>query len=271
MANEYYSGQGSVYVAERDTDTGAHLGFTELGNIPDLSISVAVTKFEHKESQSGSRAVDLTIVQEKKGSFSMTLESMSLDNLALAFWGSKTLIVAGTSVVQADWTAYLGKSTPLNHVGVTNADFGAYEYGLTMGTTAVPGDSKNGWIDELHGTVHTFSDAEQTARGATLNTTDVVAGKGQVISVTYDHSSQGVVDAFQETSVERYLRFEGLNTVDETGGKEVVVELFKAQLDPLADYGLINEELGTLTITGSLLYDDKQTGDSNFFRQINLD
>ena len=268
MANEYYSGQGSVYVAERDPATGAPLGFTELGNIPDLSISVAVTKFEHKESQSGSRAVDLTIVQEKKGSFSMTLESMSLDNLALAFWGSKTLVPAGIAVGQADWTAYAGRSTPLNHVGVSNVVIGTSEFGTEMGTTAVPGDSLNGWVDELHGTVHVFTEAEQTARGAAV---PIVDDTPTVIAATYDHSSQGVVDAFQETSVERYLRFEGLNTVDETGGKEVVVELFKAQLDPLADYGLINEELGTLTITGSLLFDDKQVGDSNFFRQINLD
>lgn len=259
MANQYYSGQGRLYAAERDDVTGAPLGFKELGNVPDLSVSVAVTKFEHKESQSGSRAVDLTIVQEKNGTFSMTLESMSLDNLAMAFWGTKTATAAGTSVVQADWTAYLGMRTPLDHVGVSNVVAGAFEFGTAENDAA----SLNGWIDEASGSIHVFTDAEQTAKGAAANITDA-----QVISVTYDHGAQGQVDAFQFTSMIRHLRFEGLNTVDD---KAVVIDLFKAQLDPLSDYGLINEELGTLTITGSVLYDDLQPGDSNFFRQTNLD
>jgi hypothetical protein len=264
MANEYYSGQGRVYSAERDATTGAPLGFDELGNIPDLSVSVAVTKFEHKESQSGSRAVDLTIVQEKKGSFSMTLESMSLDNLALAFWGSHAHTVAG-SVATENVIAYLGKRSALSLPAVSSvvvqddADTITYEFG----TSATDVLSLNGYVDEDAGSIHVFTDADQTTKGATVNIVDL-----EVLHIAFDNAASGQVEAFQETSMERYLRFEGLNTIE---GKAVIVELYKAQLDPLADYGLINEELGTLTITGSLLYDDKQAEGSNFFRQVNVE
>ena len=264
MANEYYSGQGRVYAAVRDETTGDPLGFDELGNIPDLSVSVAVTKFEHKESQSGSRAVDLTIVQEKKGSFSMTLESMSLENLALAFWGSHVHTVAG-SVVSESVTAYLGKRSALSVPAVStvviqdDGDAITYEFGTSMTDVL----SLNGYVDEAAGSIHVFTDAEQTTKGATVNIADL-----DVLHIDFDNAASGQVEAFQETSQERYLRFEGLNTID---GKAVLVELYKAQLDPLADYGLINEELGTLTITGSLLFDDKQPEGSNFFRQVNVD
>ena len=268
MANEYYSGQGRVYAAVRDATTGDPLGFDELGNIPDLSVSVAVTKFEHKESQSGSRAVDLTIVQEKKGTFSMTLESMSLDNLAMAFWGSHAHTVAG-SVATEDVIAYLGKRSSLSLPAVSNVviqddtDTDTYVFSNSV-ITAEAGSLYNGYIDEASGSIHVFTEAEQITTGAAAV---AAIADLDVLHVAFDNEASGQVEAFQYTSMERYLRFEGLNTID---GEAVIVELYKAQLDPLADYGLINEELGTLTITGSLLYDDKQPEGMNFFRQVNV-
>lgn len=257
MANLYYSGQGRVKVAVRDGTTGAPLGFEEVGNVPDLSVSVSVTKFEHKESQTGNRAVDLSLVQEKQGTFSMTLESLTAQNLAMAFWGTNTATAADTGVSE-DVVFYLGKDTALSKVGVSNFASGSLEFGTSEDDVA----SLNGYVNEATGSVHVFTDAEQTTRGAAVNITDA-----QAATVTYDHAASATIDGFIDSTQERYLRFEGLNTID---GKAVVVNLFKAQLDPLADYGLINEELGSLTITGTVLYDDLQPGASKFFQQINL-
>lgn len=258
MANLYYSGQGRVAVAVRDGTTGAPLGFEEVGNVPDLSVSVSVTKFEHKESQTGNRAVDLSLVQEKQGTFSMTLESLTASNLAMAFWGTTTPVVAG-SVTGESVTVYLGKYSQLANIGVSNFASGALEFGTSEDDLV---NSLNGYVNEATGSVFVFSDAEQTTRGAAVNITD-----GQVLSVDYDYAGATTIDGFIESNQERYLRFEGLNTID---GKAVVVDIFKAQLDPLTDYGLINEELGSLTVTGTVLYDELQPGNSKFFRQRNL-
>ena len=46
MANYYFSGQGSLKMAERDPVTGEPLGFLPLGNIPELTLNIEVTKFE---------------------------------------------------------------------------------------------------------------------------------------------------------------------------------------------------------------------------------
>jgi len=272
MANLYYSGQGSLYVAERNAD-GTPKGFLPLGNVPTFEISVEVTKFEHKESESGARAVDLSIVQEKKGTFTMTLENLTIDNLATAFWGSSAVtaaVVAGTATV----TAYVHADTydyriPLPYPAVDTVvlkDSGetiTYELGTSEGDTV---NSLNGWVDEAGGSIVIFNTAKQTSRGAANNIADL-----DVLHITsYNAGASSTMYAFTQDSLVRYLRFEGINTVDTgSGTKRLIVNMFKSQLDPLTGYGLINEELGSLQITGNLLYDELQTGTSKFFEQIN--
>lgn len=255
MANTYYSGQGSVYTSERDPTTGAPLGFLAVGNVPELEISIEVTKYEHKESESGSRAVDLAIVQEKKGTFRMLVENVTLSNLAMGFWGAEDTVAAATDVeVEVTVPAALattgaGLTIPIGASNVTAVTLhdttaqGGTEYTLDDDFTL---DAKYGTITFLVGT------------GA-------LAG-GETVFVTYTTAADTVsMEAFTEDSMERYVRFEGLNTID--GSDDVLVEMYKVQLDPIAGYQLINEEIAQLEITGSLLYDDKQTGTSKYFRQ----
>jgi len=279
----YYSGQGRLYVAERDTD-GTPKGFTALGNVPNLEVSVEVTKFEHKESMSGNRAVDLTIVQEKKGTFTMTLEDMSIDNLALAFWGTASAQAASALsdlVVKARVHATEDLRVPL-----MDSTTGAIYPGLTwaqgsdtIGDDAVPTvtyefgasdadttNSKNGYVDAANGVLVIYSTAKQSARTATATITD---GQDLYADIAA-YGATTIMDAFTETSQQRWLRFEGLNTVPGQG-QPVIIDLFKADLDPLTGYGLINEELASFEVTGSVLYDELQPGTSKFFRQVNVD
>lgn len=272
MANYYYSGQGSLYVAERDA-LGNPMGYTALGNVPALELSIETTKFEHKESESGTRAVDVTLVQEKKGTFTMTLESLNLSNLAMAFWGESTANAAAVAAT-ASIDAYLGKRQSLPFPSVSNAaivdaatGLVTYEFGTAEGTTAVPAGALNGWVDETNGSIIVFSDAEQTARAAANNITDA-----ESLTVTYDYAANTKMDALTVSSMQRRLRFEGLNTLDNgSGTKTVIIDLFKVDLDPMTGYGVINEELSSIEISGSLLHDPLQTGSSKFFTQINVD
>lgn len=264
MASYYFSGQGSLYAAERNTTTGAPLGFIPLGNIPSLELSVEVTKFEHKESETGQRAIDLTIIQEKKGTFSMTMEDINMDNLAMAWWGEYASTVAGTdSGAAANYTAHLGYRMPLAHPNVDTVVVGddavptiTYEFG----TSATDAASKNGYIDAVNGSLFVFTAADQTSKGAANSITE-----GQQLFVSYNYGGYTQMDAFTKTSMERYLRFEGLNTIDD---KTVIVEIFKASFDPLAGFALINEELGSFDLSGSILYDGLQSGTSKYFKQI---
>ena len=109
MANTYYSGQGSLYMATRSV-AGLPEGFIAIGNVPKLSIDIEVDKFEHKESESGNRLVDLTIIKQKKGKFSFTLDNLNMDNLSLGLYGSYVTVAAGTVVDEAV-KGYIGKTT----------------------------------------------------------------------------------------------------------------------------------------------------------------
>lgn len=252
MANTYYSGQGSVYVSERDATTGQPLGFTPVGNVPELEISIEVTKYEHKEAESGSRAVDLSIVQEKKGTFRMLVENISLENLAMGFWGTTVTTPATTTevVVKAPLDLTLGQKTSIGAVNIS---------GVVVGNDSIPTTTyvldTDYTLDAKYGTI------------TVLDGGAIVAGQDLYIDYTTAASTQSAI-AFTENSVERYVRFEGLNTI--AGSKDVLINMYKVQLDPISGYQLINEEVAQLELTGSLLYDDKQTGSSKYFEQIEV-
>ena len=270
----YYSGQGNVYVAERNA-SGRPGRFIHLGNVPTLEISVEVTKFEHKESMSGQRAVDLSFIQEKKGTFTMTMEDMSMANLALAFWGENISQAAGTFDGTQTVTARVDATdnsrivlvndttneifTNITNLVVSDDALGTNDYDFS-GTAAAPGE--NGYLDASNGVLVIRNTAAQTA--ATQTITD-----GQTLYLTAgDYAASEQMNAFTQTSMERWLRFEGLNTLP--NGLPVIVDIFKASIDPLQGYGLINEELASIEVSGSVLYDSLQPAGSNFFRQTNL-
>lgn len=278
----YYSGQGRLYLAERNTD-GTPKGFLPVGNVPKLEISIETTKFEHKESMSGSRAVDYSLVQEKKGSFTMTVEDITLRNLAVAFWGAEGSQSAGTFnnlLLKASVHASLDMRVPIlkSSTGEAYANVDTlvltddtvptttYEFGTSDSDTT---NSLNGYVDEANGTIVIYSTAKQTSRGASATITD-----GQDLYVlSGNYGATDYMNAFTESSMERWLRFEGLNTVIDTStgaSNVVIVDIFKGSIDPLTGYGLINEELGSFDLTGSMLYDSLQPGTSKFFRQINV-
>jgi len=249
--NNYYSGQGSLYVATRSI-VGVPLGFMRLGNVPELTIDIATTIFEHKESESGVRGIDLTITKENKGSFAFKMENLSLDTLAMGLYGTKSSVIAGTVTAGAPDIVklYWGKRSPLAHPDVSNvvvkSAIGGTIYDVTDDYLV---DAKNGILTGV----------SSGDGGAIANATDVY--------VSYDYAAVGKLDAFMVTAPERWLRFQGLNTVD---GTSVLIDIFRAKFDPLTGYSLINDELASASMKGTALADEFRLTGSKYFRQQNL-
>lgn len=257
MANYYFSGQGSLKMAERDPVTGEPLGFLPLGNIPELTLNIEVSKFEHKESESGARLIDLTLTTEKKGTFEFTVENLSLDNLAMGLWGETVSVAAGT-VSTTPEVITLGKFVPGAQYALKHSRVNTLVLkGSTGVTTYVKGTDYT--EDVVNGTF------TPKAGGAIATAT---ATAGVTVQATYSYAAYKRVDAFTRADAPvRWLRFEGLNTVDNT---RVIVDLFKAQFDPLTGYGLINEELASIKMAGTLLGDSTRLTGSKFFSQRNI-
>lgn len=249
LTNYYYSGQGSLMAAVRDPLTGKPMGFERIGNVPELTLDIEVTNFEHKESETGARGLDLIINKERKGKFSFKIESITLKNLALGLMGASST-VAGGSVTDENVKVYLGMRTPLAHPDVSAVS-------ITIDATPL-----------VEGTDYTLDAANGVIIWPAAATANVTAGDTAVVDYTYGGYEQ--LDAFTQSNAnERYLRFEGLNTVDDS---RVIVDLYRCQFDPLTGYGLINEELAQIDVTGSLLADPFITasGKSKFFIQRNI-
>lgn len=307
MATYYFSGQGIFYVAERNTD-GTPKNFVDLCNVSAMEISIDVTKFEHKESKTGQRAIDLTIIQEKNGTFTITLENINSFNLALAMFGTKSVVAAATVAAESVPVPSNGGFFILEHMNLDSTvsftltvDEGvaaltwvtltAYALGDTVIPTVpngrfykaiVAGTSDVGeptfptlvgdtvadatvtWEDQ--GLIVQVEDVNFVINyeHGTLKFTEDFLNSGNTLTVGYDHLGYSQVDALTETSQIRWLRFEGLNTVDDL---PVVVDIFKASLDPLTGYGIINEEIAQMEVTGNILLDDLRASGEQFFRQ----
>lgn len=258
MANYYYSGQGSLYVATRDSGTGKPQGFLPLGNVPDLTIDIEVTKFEHKESESGNRLLDATIIKEKKGKFKFKLENLTLDNLAIGLYGASTINAGGTVAVGSPEIIAIPMGAKSMRFPLANPDVSTVVVKDSTGvTTHVLGtdytvDAKNGVII-------------LPATGAIVT---AASGAATTIKVSYTFASYKNLEAFTSAaSPERYLRFEGLNTMDNS---RVIIDAYRASFDPLTNYGVINEEMASVDMAGSLLADSFVVSGSQFFRQRNV-
>jgi hypothetical protein len=245
VSNSYYSGQGIVMLAKRDAN-GEPMGFTPIGNVSDLKISVSVSTIEHKESQTGQRAIDLRLTTETKSALSMTVENFIAANLADALRGSNTQKMGGT-VTAEPVKAYLGKVVALKHIRVSNV--------------AV----KDGASTLVAGT-----DYEVNEDAGSIRFKDTISGvaDGDTLSVSYSYGAQVQVDALTEGAKELYMRFEGLNTAE--GNVPVVVEVFKFLTDPLKELSLISDSIQQFTLEGSVLADSTKTSGSKFFRVTKL-
>lgn len=246
----YYSGQGQVVIGERDP-SGKMVNAYAVGNCTALEIQVAVEKIEHKESMSGQRSVDKVLITSKTASFNITMESLDLRNLQLAFWG-KVVGKQGGTVTAEKHPAKPGAIVTLDNVGV-----GSVVVTLDGGTpTPVPDTEYT--VDDEFGTIQIHADS-----------TTVPATNG-VISVAYKFAPSDTLHALtEETQPERFVRFEGLNTLD---GSRVLVEIPRAAFEPLQSLPLINEDFANVQMTGNILQDTKiaTPGVSQFYRQTLL-
>lgn len=127
----------------------------------------------------------------------------------------------------------------------------------------------------LNGRAHRIASATPTQVTLALNTTGrvITVGtpqavfSGAALTVDYSFAAQAQVDALTQGARDRFLRFEGLNTLD--ANNPVVVECFRFVADPAAEQALISgEEAAALTLDGSLLLDGLQPeGGSRFYRE----
>ena len=244
ITNEYFSGQGSILVATKDSVTGEPEGFRPVGNVSALTIGIETTVFQHRESCSGTRGIDKEIVQEVAVNIAFTMESISKENLALAAYGSES-VVAGGSASDEQVKLFHDLWMPLANIQVS---------AVVVGDDAVPTTTyvldTDYELNEAAGSIKALSGGAIT--------------DGQVVFVDYDFAGHDAIEALITSAApERWIRFEGLNTADTD--KPVVVDIYKGSIQPLAELALINEELAEMAVEVAALADNTRATGSIYF------
>ncbi|QWS69917.1 major tail protein [Vibrio phage vB_VpS_PG28] len=247
----YYSGQGVVMMGEIDANGNAH-ALRPIGNVSALSIAIETSRTEHKESQTGARGTDKVITTEVGASVNMTIEHLIQDNLALGLYGETGQVAAKTDATLTVSKVMLGTVTPLDAIKITSISVDTFVEG------------ENYRVNKEAGSIYWMTTAEQSA----ANAGSMLAEDAEV-TITYSSEAHKKLDALTSSAAPtRFLRFEGLNTVE--NNDPVVIDIFKFESSPLAEYALINEEISNIALEGNALADTSRTAGSKYFVQRSL-
>lgn len=236
VEDKYFSGQGNLSIGRIGTD-GKPLGLRQLGNVPELKISIAVTNVEHKESRTGQRSIDKRLATETKVGVSFTLENFSKENLALVQRGTISEVAAGTATHEAT-KFYAGASMPLEFIKVSAVVV------ETASVALVP------YVDDE--TDYDYRVDSETGMLYFAPATDLATGTladGDALTVSYTYAKQVAIESLTAASFDYYLRFDGLNTADENS--PVVVEVFRFSGDPLKELSLISDTINSFALEGN--------------------
>jgi hypothetical protein len=183
--NHYYSGQGTVLLADRDA-LGKPKGYIPVGNVSALTLAVATSVIDHKESESGQRSVDKRLITETKVTMTMTLENFIAANLATALRG-KAVTTVGATVTAEALTLYPGQISALSRIkisavtvkqGATSLvayvdDLTPYDYKVNAETGSIQLNSGSPVLPSAAGTVVTTITVGATTSFAVANTAAV--------------------------------------------------------------------------------------------------
>lgn len=237
----YFSGQGRVYLAQRDAN-GNPLALRWVGNVPDLKVSLNIETIEHKESYSGQRLTDLTLVKSKGGEFACTLEDFSIENLELSLYGTTSSTTSG---------AVSNETLPTGIVaGETRLLANPFVSSVTITDSA--GTPKT--LPATQYTVH-------AAQGA-IQFNDITTGGPYVqpFKVSYTRGASRRIAMFRQAQPEVWLRFDGINTAD--GDKPVIIDLYRIAINPTKDLSLIVDDLQRFELSGQVLADMTKANDA---------
>lgn len=257
-ANWYFSGQGVIMVGRRDPITGNPIGLRPVGNCPEMRITVATTVVNHKGSQDGQRATDARLQTEVNVTASITVENWNAKNLSEATRGSDTLIPSGSATAEAV-KGFPGLVSALRYIKVSNVVVKQAAQALTVYT-----DGLSAWDYKLNAEAGSIMIND----GLLIDVDEYIPSspfdaEGDDLTVDYDYEEQYLVSALTRPITDNWLRFEGLNTVEENS--PVIVDVFRFSNDPLKELALLSDTFGQFVIEGSVLKDDTRLSGSNYF------
>lgn len=218
----FYSGQGLVLLSDRDS-LGNPTGFTHIGNICDLSISIDVTEFEHKECTTGQRAIDLSLITETVVEVEMVIESLTAQNLKDALFGDVTSVAAG-SVVSLIERGQIGKTVITDHLNITSVGVESTATGTVTFSSVIEDDTVT-----VDGTAYVAKASPVATDEFGLGGSDADAAANLILVVngtagrTHEASQGATTSIVQFNAVTPGVAGNSLTLVEDTSASTMVV------------------------------------------------
>lgn len=241
-----YIGTGKTKVAAYSSGASfAMRNFRDVGNASTLEFSFSEEKKELKDYQDPAGGVAASVSKVDKVEGKMSLRKISPENLALALWGT-TSVLNTTPIVGEQHTINAGAFIPTNRL-INTSVAPVVKKGATTVSAADYTVSKGG-----------------ITIAATIGTAGVV--NGDAITIDYTPVASADVQSLINAAPDVSIFFEGVNAVD---GKYNTVRIYKAKLGVASNISMIGDDFATLDISFTVLKDTTVTGAgiSQFLKQ----
>jgi len=255
----YTLGKGILYFDKYNSTTETYEGYRDLGNSPEVSMSVSPEKLEHFSSRGGLKVKDKTVVSEMSMGISFSLDEPNTENLALMFMAEQE------TITQAEATAAT--------VEIVNPTKGRYynldHKAITAESVSVVDDADTPVTYDEVGTADGNDDYSiDYTNGIIFIPYDSTIPDDVTITVTYDAAAKEYtkLNALNETEIEGRLRFMSDNPV----GANYDMQAWRVSLTPSGDLGLIGEDWMTLSFEAEVLKDETGHPDSPYMDIVKL-
>jgi hypothetical protein len=229
-----FSFQGKIYLALRNPSTGAIGAHRWVDDAGEFQVKFTQEVESRKESNSGQRLTSVRLGKGTTANVSMKLNAFSVANLGLGFGANPVNITTGSATAEPFPSALVvGDTVMLDHrdvsaLAITDSTAGTPKT-LVLGTDYLLEHPETGFV-----TIKNIGTYVQPFKAA------------------YTYAAAVRLPLFTKLMPERAIAFDGINTVD---GGRVRGLLYRASFEPFSQLDLISDSLGSLELTGELLYD----------------
>lgn len=203
-------------------------GFRYLGNTPEFSLTIEQEKLDHFSSDYGVRIKDKSIILQTDFSGNLTMDDINNDNLALFFFGAKSIIAQTSLTANTEVFADIVAAT-------------SYQLGLADGMPTGVRAVTNVVVTKSPSTVLVLNtdytlDAD---RGVISLIDGGAATSGSSLSVAFDRSAKSRAQVISgSTQLQGALKFESANPEGEKNDYYMPY----VRLGPNGDFSLKTDE-----------------------------
>lgn len=243
-------GKGSILIDRLDA-SGNPTGFMPIGNATKFELDMKDDRAELYSSMNATVTLIATALKKRQPTVSITGTDFKPDVAALFFMSTaKTTlaIAAGAITSEALASATVTKKGKYFPTASRNID-PATPPTVKQGTTTLVQDTDWVLADPVEGLIYF------PAGGAVLDTTAVTIDYS-TLDGNFDQVAGGTIP-----TVKAKLRF----VPDPTDGQKIGVEIWKVNLSPNGQIGLIADDYGNWTLDGAILDDSAEHPDAPFY------